>query len=123
MNRSQKRKLIKKGKTVEKDPVINIKRSELERIKTDAILEASEIAFILMLSIPLSVIHDKYSLIMKKEVDGKNREERFASLCLDLYDSYVKGYVTLSDLKGVLKDEAGIEIRKIWEKKNHLKIK
>ena len=86
MNRSQKRKLAKEGKTIKKEPIINIKKSELENIKKEAILEASELAFILMLSIPVMVIHDHYPKIMKKKEDGKNREERFADLCLDLYN-------------------------------------
>lgn len=112
MNRVERRKLQKEGKIIKKEPIINIKRSELEAIKKEAIREASEIAFILMLSIPVMVLHDHYSKIMKREVDGKNREERFADLCVDLYDSYDKGYVTLSDLQECLKEETGMEFEK-----------
>lgn len=111
MNRVERRKLQKEGKIIKKEPIINIKRSELEAIKKEAIREASEIAFILMLSIPVMVLHDHYPKIMKREVDGKNREERFADLCVDLYDSYDKGYITLSDLQECLKEETGMEFK------------
>lgn len=107
MNRAERRRLKLQDK---KDPVINIKKSELEAIKEEAINEASEIAFILMLSIPVMVIHDHYPKLMKKEVDGKGREERFTDLCLDLYDSYEKDYVSISDLQNCLKEETGIEL-------------
>ena len=111
MNRAERRKLKKEGKTIKKEPIINIKKSDIDEIKRDAIREASEIAFILMLSIPVMVIHDHYPKIMKKEVDGKGREERFADLCLDLYDSYDKGYITLTDLHKCLKEETGMEFK------------
>lgn len=41
-----------------------------------------------------------------------NRAERFADLCLDLYDSFNKGYVTLDDLSQCLWEEAGIKLEK-----------
>lgn len=81
-------------------------------MKVDATNTAADTAFFLMLAIPVMVIHDKYPKIMRKVVDGKSREERFADLCIDLYDSFNKGYVTLDDLAKCLWEEAGIKLEK-----------
>ncbi|MCZ9313176.1 MAG: hypothetical protein O0V67_07340 [Methanocorpusculum sp.] len=108
MNRAERRRLGKKGH----EPVINVKSSDIHQIKMNATKEASDKAFFLMLAIPVMVLHDKYGQLMKKEVDGKSREERFVDLCLDLYDSFEKDYVTLDDLHKCLWEEAGIKIER-----------
>lgn len=108
MNRAERRRLQKKQ--TKSDPIYNIKSSNLDKIKQDATKTATDTAFFLMLAIPVMVLHDKYGQLMKKEVEGKSREERFADMCLDLYDSFEKGYVTLDDLHKCLWDEAGIKI-------------
>lgn len=112
MNRAERRRLEKEGKNVPAEPVINMKSSDVHKIKADATKSAADIAFFLMLAIPVMVLHDKYSLLMKRTVDGKSREERFADLCLDLYDSFEKGYVTLDDLHECLWEEAGIKLER-----------
>lgn len=61
-----------------------------------------------MLAIPVMVLHDKYGQLMHK--DG--REEKFAELCLDLYDSFEKGYITLDDLHNTLREETGMILEK-----------
>lgn len=109
LNRAERRRLEKAG---QKEPVINMKSSDVLTIKKDAVNEAVDTAFILMLGIPVMILHDKYSLLMKKEVDGKSRTERFADLCLDLYDSYNKGYLTLDDIHQYLWEEAGIKLER-----------
>ena len=110
MNRAERRRM---GRNIASEPVINIKASDVERIKRQASKDASDIAFFLMIAIPVMVLHDKYSLLMKREVNGKSREERFAELCLELYDSFEKGYVTIDDLHQCLWEEAGIKIEKV----------
>lgn len=107
MNRAERRR-----KGLKSEPVINVKSSDIQNIKNQAAKDAADLAFKLMLAIPVMVLHDKYSLLMKKVVDGKSREERFAELCLDLYDSYEKGYVTLEDLEKCLFEEAGMKIER-----------
>jgi hypothetical protein len=108
MNRAERRRTGKKGH----EPVINIKTSDINQIKENAIMEASNKAFFLMLAIPVMVIHDKYPQLMRKEVDGKSREERFVELCIDLYDSFDRGYITLEDFHQCLWEEAGIKIER-----------
>lgn len=119
MNRAERRTRQKKGIPFTKEPVLNIKASDIQQIKKDAINAATDTAFFLMLAIPVMVIHDKYPKLMRKVVDGKSREERFADLCIDLYDSFDKGYVTLNDLKECLWEEAGIKFEKKNREEHH----
>lgn len=112
MNRAERRRRAKQGLPVEKEPVLNIKASDIQSIKKQAVSNAADTAFFLMLAIPVMVIHDKYPLLMRREVDGKSREERFADLCLDLYDSFNRDYVTLEDLAQCLWEEAGIKLER-----------
>jgi hypothetical protein len=112
MNRAERRRRQKQGLPIVKEPVLNMKVSDIQQIKTQATNTAADTAFFLMLAIPVMVIHDKYPQLMRREVDGKQRAERFADLCLDLYDSFNKGYVTLDDLSQCLWEEAGIKLEK-----------
>ena len=80
--------------------------------KKSATKEASDIAYTLMLAIPALVIHDHFGELMRREVDGKGRVERFVELCIEHYDHFDKGYLTLKDMHQLLKDEAGVTISK-----------
>ena len=104
MNREERRKRKIKGAA----PVINIKFDDVQTMKKQATKDAVNRAFFLMLAIPTMIIHDKFGKLMKRE----NREATFVDLCVDLYDSFDKGYVTLDELAQVLKDEAGVEVEK-----------
>ena len=116
MNRAERRK---SGiKTSVKTYTLN--DLQIKQIKDDAVKEAIDTAFILMLGLPVMIIHDKYPQLMKKVVDGKGREERFTDLLLDLYDSVDKGYVSFEDLKDCLKEECGIEIEQQFKEKRFL---
>ena len=112
MNRAERRRRQKQGLPAVKEPVLNVKASDIQQIKEDATHTAADIAFFLMLAIPVMVIHDKYPQIMRKVVDGKSREERFTDLCIDLYESFNQGYVSLDDLAECLWEEAGIKLEK-----------
>lgn len=106
MNRAERRRLAKQGVVTTKEPAINIKASDIEKIKMDAVNEAVDKAFFFSLAIPVMVLHDKFGQLMKKE----GRAEKFAELCLELYDTYHQGYVSIEDLQQCLYEEAGIKI-------------
>ena len=107
MNRAERRKLGVKNK----EAVINIKRADIEQIKKDARDEALEIAFKLMLAIPVKVLSENYSKITKLNVDGKSREERFTDLCLKLWDDFNADKVSINDLQDILTDKCGIQFK------------
>lgn len=100
MNREQRRKQQKK-------PSKQMTVSELKNQITNGVLD---LAFVLMLAIPTMVIHDKYPKIVKLSVNGKSREERFADLCLETYEAFLRGYISLEDLIETLKEETGMEL-------------
>ena len=106
MNRQERRKLAKQGKFIPAEPVINIKSSDIEKIKADAVNEAVDKAFLLSLAIPVMIIRDKFGELMKK--DG--REQKFAEHCLNLYQLYQEGYVSIEELHQCLKEETGIRL-------------
>ena len=114
MNRAERRRLEKQGKKVAKEPVINIKTADVDKIKKESAQEAVDVGFTLMLAIPTMVIHDKFGKLMKKvDKEGKTREETFVDLCLDVYDSFVKGYITLDDLHKCLYEEGGTQVKRM----------
>lgn len=105
MNRAERRRATKAGLPVKNEPVINIKAVDVQQMKKDASLEAANKAFLLMLGLPVMVLHDKFGF-------GPVRCEHFTDAVLDLYDSFEKGYVTLEDIHGALKEETGITIER-----------
>ena len=107
MNRAERRKLGVKNK----EAVINIKRADIEQIKKDATHQSMEIAFKLMLAIPVKVLSENYSKITKLNVDGKSREERFSDLCLKLWDDFNENKVSINDLQDILTDKCGIQFK------------
>ena len=102
MNRAERRRLDIKGK----EPVINIKQSDIDRMKMESANEAAEMAFFLMLAIPTMVIHDHFGDLMKR--DG--REQNFVKWCLNTYECFGEGLVTLEDLQQCLYEEAGLRM-------------
>jgi len=105
MNRAERRKAARQGLQVKKEAVVNMKASDVQKIKQDASKEAAEIAFTLMLGLPVMVLRDKFGF-------GKVRCERFTDAVIDLYESFEQDYVTLEDIHATLKEEVGITIGK-----------
>lgn len=97
MNRSERRRT---GSN--KEPIINVKASDLAKIKEDAAREATEVAFRLMLGIP--------TLALRDNGYGKIRLERFLDQTLEIYKAFSQGVITLEDINKTLLDEAGIEV-------------
>ena len=67
-------------------------------------LDATDLAVETALAMFLTVLRDR-------EGYGPKRLKRVWDGIQDLTDSVTKGYVSLADLKTVLRDEAGIEVR------------
>lgn len=80
MNRAERRKAKKAGLPVKKEPVVNIKAADVEKIKQDASKDAANKAFLLMLGLPVMILHDKFGF-------GPVRCERFTDAVLELYDN------------------------------------
>ena len=108
-----RREMAKQNKTkMQKVPTYNMNKEQIKAMKEESVEKGVDIAMKLLLCIPVMVIDDHYADLMRKEVDGKSREERLADMILDLYDSYSRGYVTLDELEDCLWEEAGIKFEK-----------
>ena len=103
MNRAERRRLQKKGVAVKKEPTINIKYSDIQKMKEEAMNKAVDTAFILMLGLPVLVLRDNWGF-------GKVRLERFIDQVIDMYEAFNEGYLTLDDIQKVIEEETGIEI-------------
>ena len=88
-----------KGRT----PTYNMSFQQIQDIKSQAVREATGAAWVLMLGLPVMVLGDKHGFTTEA-IDA------FIDGVLDLYDSYDKGYLTLSDIRQTLKDEYGLSI-------------
>ena len=105
MNRAERRRLDKEQKKQEKSYTLT--QSQLDKIKADAVTEASSVAFILMLAIPVMILHDKWWVKTAKE-----RCPKFIDQCLKLYNAFDRGEVTLEELRECLWEESGIKVER-----------
>lgn len=109
MNRAERRRLAKQGITAKKEPVFNVKQSDVERMRLETARDSAEMAFFMMLAIPVMVIHDHFGDLMKRE----GREQNFIKWCLNTYECYGQGLVTLEDLEQCLWEEAGLKMNNL----------
>lgn len=87
-----------------KTAVYNLTLEQIEAIKRQAAKDAVQEVMELTLGLPCMVLKDKFGF-------GKIRLKRFIDRLLELYDSYDKGYLSLEDVRNVLKEEGGIVLR------------
>lgn len=113
---------IKKNMRLNNKKVLNKTEELLKSAKNDIADQVLGKAFILMLSIPVMVLNDKYAYLMKKEDEqGRNRIERFVDLCLDEYEAVISNHVSMFDLVKVIKDESGVDLSGMIKSEGRIK--
>ena len=100
--------------TADKTPVYNLTLKQIEDMKRNAVNEAVETAWTLMLGLPIMALTDKHDFT-SDDVD------KLVDNIIDLHDSYEKGYLTLSDIHTALREEHGLTI--VGKVKNRRKYK
>lgn len=90
-----------------KDLCAQAVKQEATKLAAHAKNEAVSRLFEELIAIPVMVIHDHFGELMKRE----GREERFAEMCLELYDTVEKGFVTPAELRQCLFEEAGVRFK------------
>lgn len=103
MNRAERRRAEREAQ--KKDKLYTLTQAQIDKIKADAVDDAVHMAVQLLLAIPVMVLKDNWW----KKTASKSCP-KFIDQCLDLYDSYNKGDVTLEDLRQCLLEEAGVEL-------------
>lgn len=107
MNRAERRRFKKKtGVAVPKDPVYNMKKSDIDTMKKDAISEAADAAMILLLAMPIKVLRDEYSWGSKK------RLPEFAEKLADEYSNFSNGDVSLEEYAKLVYEYTGIKFER-----------
>ena len=87
-------------------------KKRLENIVPQIRKDAAEESFMLVVSIPIMVMRDHFGDLMKKEVDGKNREIRFYEHLAYIYECFQDGLVTLEELQECLFEETGLKFER-----------
>lgn len=99
MNRAERRKnannMKPKTYVLTEDQILQIKR--------DASAEASRKAFLMFMSIPVMVLHDKFAF-------GKTRLSRFMDYALVWFESVYYNETRLAEIVKITSEECGISI-------------
>lgn len=101
MNRAERRRLKRSQES--RNATYTLRNEDVTRIKQDAAQEAIDKAFVLMLSLPMIVLHDKYGW-------GKKRLSDFMNHVLEQYDSFNKNFITLDDLWNTIEKDTGVKL-------------
>lgn len=99
MNRQERRK----QRILAKPRTYTLTDQQISKIKADAGKEASEKAFVAMLGLPLLALRDEFDF-------GQEKLERFMDKLISEYECFDQGYVSLEDLKQVIKEETGLQV-------------
>ena len=110
MGRAELRR--KSREKIKSQKIYNYTEEDLRRIKNNMVEMVASEFLEAVFGISVMVLHDKFGQLMKKDVGGKCREERFFDYCIDLYDSSEKGYLTLDDIRSTLEEECGTRFRR-----------
>lgn len=101
MNRAERRR--NKQQSAEKTKTYVLTQDQIDKMKRDAVNEATRKAFAMFLSIPVMVLHDKFGF-------GKQRLTRFMDYVLVWYESVQAGETPLRELLTVAERECGIRV-------------
>lgn len=101
MNRSEKRR---QQRAENKNPTYTLNQSQINTLKEDATMEATERAFIMMLGFSMMSLRDEYEF-------GEKRLDRFLKKVFSIYDAHQENYLTLNDLHEIIAKETGIDLR------------
>ncbi len=99
MNRAERRRSARNQQQKTKTYVLT--EEQIEQMKYQAVHDAMRKTFLMFLSIPVMVLHDKFGF-------GKQRLTRFMDYCMIWYESVRDDETRLSELVKVTEEECGI---------------
>lgn len=110
MNRAERRRSAKQQQ--QKPKTYMLTEDQINKMKMDAVNEAVHRAFLMFLSIPVMVLHDKFGF-------GKRRLGKLMHYCLVWYEAVQNNEVKLTELIGIAEKECGIEVLNYTEGGNN----
>lgn len=99
MNRAERRRNAR----TEKPRTYVLTEDQINKMKQDVVDAAARRAFLMFMSIPVMVLHDKFGF-------GKIRLERFMDYALLWFNSVQNNEARLTELLKIASDECGINI-------------
>lgn len=100
---------MKKKEKVKKEPVYNIKASQLENMVIEKgeelAKEATNNVLLSLLYLPLMVLRDQYGF-------GKKRMTEFADYLLQAYEDYENDYFPIEEVERMIYEEVGVRLIK-----------
>lgn len=108
MNRAERRRSARQQTAKKKTYVLT--EEQIEEMKRDAVQTATRRAFLMFLSIPVMILHDKFGF-------GKQRLGKFMDYALAWYEAVQENEVKMLELVKIAKDECGIDTIN-WEGNN-----
>lgn len=100
MNRAERRK---QGKSAPKPKTYVLTEDQINQMKIDAVNIATRRAFLMLMSIPIMVLHDKFGF-------GKRRLSKLMDYVLIWYESIQNNETKMMELVKVAEDECGIKV-------------
>lgn len=100
MNRAERRK---HKQSAQKPKTYVLTEDQINKMKMDAVQEATRRAFLMFLSIPVMILHDKFGF-------GKIRLGRFMHYALMWYEAIQNDEVRMMELVKIAEDECGISV-------------
>ena len=108
MNRAERRRSARQQAAKTKTYLLT--EEQIEEMKRDAVQTATRRAFLMFLSIPVMILHDKFGF-------GKQRLGKFMDYALIWYEAVQENEVKMLELVKIAKDECGIDTIN-WEASN-----
>lgn len=106
MNRAERRR----SAVTTKPKTYVLTEDQINKIKRDAVMEATRKAFLMFMAIPVMVLHDKFGF-------GKLRAGRFMDYVLVWYESVQDNETKLMEIVNIAEAECGIRTT-TWEGNN-----
>ncbi|NCB67150.1 MAG: hypothetical protein EOM48_13430, partial [Bacilli bacterium] len=108
LSREERRRIerAKQGK----QKTYTLTQAQIDQMKEETSVKATERAFLMMLGFPLLTLRDKFGF-------GTQRLNRFMDQMVDLYEAYEQDYVSLEDLDKVIMAETGVTLTRKREGK------
>lgn len=83
-----------------------MKKSDFDKMKSDATEEAIDAAMVLLLALPIKVLRDKYGWGSRKRLPN------FAEDLTDEYQAFAEGEMTLEEYRDLVYQYTGITFQK-----------
>lgn len=110
MGRAEQRRALREAGKQNK--VYTLTQAQIDKIKADAVEEAVDKAFIMMLALPCEVLANEGYW----EKTAKKRLPKFVDDVLSLYGAYEQGVVTMDQMEKDLWELAGVRLEEKRER-------